>query len=209
MDDNHIVTMLPEDDVCHHHIQQLDLDLAQKISNSSMSDPIITKALAAMNNADIDPWLPWTTKEDWKFEDSKLYFKHPLYIPGEARHQLVTGVHEFPAGGHSGFFWTLHLLQEDYWWPGMSTFLQQFIMDCTACQSAKANTHSIVPGLTPLVVKLFILFSSILVDLISGLPLSHSFDSVMVMVNLGLMKEVIYCPCTKEIIADAWLWTPC
>ena len=58
MDDNHIVTMLPEDDVCHHHIQQLDLDLAQKISNSSMSDPIITKALAAMNNADIDPWLP-------------------------------------------------------------------------------------------------------------------------------------------------------
>ena len=42
-------------------------------------------------------------------------------------------------------------------------------------------------------------FSSISVDLITGLPLSAGFDSVMVMVNHGLMKGVIYCPCTKDI----------
>ena len=47
-------------------------------------DPIITKALEAMNNENIDPWLPCTLKEDWKFEDSSLYFKNYLYIPEEA-----------------------------------------------------------------------------------------------------------------------------
>ena len=63
MDDNHMVTMLPKDDVCQHHCKQLDLNLAQKISQSSSLDPIITKALVAMHDENIDPWLPQTTKE--------------------------------------------------------------------------------------------------------------------------------------------------
>ena len=80
--------MLPDNDVYNYHIWQLDLDLAQKISNSSTSNPIIVKALVVMNNANINLWLSQTTKEDWRIEDSKLYFKHHLYIPEEAQHQL-------------------------------------------------------------------------------------------------------------------------
>ena len=56
-----------------------------------------------------------------------------------------------------------------------------------------------VPRLTPLTVKSTTTFSSISVDLISRLLLAHVFDSIMVVVNHGLTKEVIYCPCTKEI----------
>ena len=58
-----------------------------------------------------------------------------------------------------------------------------------------------VSGLSPLAVKAPIPFSSILVDLIMGLPDSHGFDSVMVVVDHGLTKGVIYCPCTKNIDA--------
>ena len=64
---------------------------------------------------------------------------------------------------------------------------------------AKVNTHPTVPGLSPLAVKHPLLFSSISVDLITGLPDSHRYDSVMVMVDHGLTKGVIYCPCTKDI----------
>ena len=81
----------------------------------------------------------------------------------------------------------------------MSTFLCKFISGCAECQAAKVNTHAMVPRLSPLAVETPILFSSILVDIITGLPDSHSFDSVMVMVDHGLMKGVIYCPCTKNI----------
>ena len=56
-------------------------------------------------------------------------------------------------------------------------------------------------GLSPLVVKSPLPFSSILVNLITRLPNSHRFDSLMVRVDHGLMKEVIYCPCTKNINA--------
>ena len=56
-----------------------------------------------------------------------------------------------------------------------------------------------MPGLSPLAVETPLPFSSISVDLIMGLPDSHGYDSVMVMVDHGLMKGVIYCPCTKNI----------
>ena len=84
----------------------------------------------------------------------------------------------------------------------MSTFLHRFIVGCADCQAAKVNTHATVPGLSPLAVKHPLPFSSILVDLITGLPNSHGYDSVMVMVDHGLMKGVIYCPCTKNIDSE-------
>ena len=74
-----MVTMLPKDNMQLHHVQQLDLNLTQKISQSSSSDPIISKALVAIHDENIDPWSPQTTKEDWKFKEGKLYFKHCLY----------------------------------------------------------------------------------------------------------------------------------
>ena len=59
-----------------------------------------------------------------------------------------------------------------------------------------------VPGLSPLAVEHPLPFSSILVDLITGLPDSHGYDSVMVVVDHGLTKGVIYCPCTKNIDSE-------
>ena len=136
---------------------------------------------------------------DWEFIDNSLYFRHRLYIPEPARHDLVKSLHKSPAGGHEGFFCTLHQMQKDYWWPGMSTFLRKFITGCADCQAAKVNTHPTVPRLSPLAIENSLPFASISVDLITGLPDSHGYDAVMVMVNHGLMKGVIYCPCTKDI----------
>ena len=59
-----------------------------------------------------------------------------------------------------------------------------------------------VPGLSPLAIEHPLLFSSISVDLITGLSNSHGYDSVMVVVYHGLMNGVIYCPCTKNIDSE-------
>ena len=154
-----------------------------------------------MNDETGEPWIPRTTKVDWEFEDGALYFKHQLYIPELACHDLVKSLHELPARGHKGFFHMLHHMQKDYWWPGMLTFLRKFISGCANCQVAKVNTHPMVPRLSPLAIENPLPFSSILVNLIMGLPGFHSFNLVMVMVDHGLMKGVIYCPCTNNIDA--------
>ena len=55
--------------------------------------------------------------------------------------------------------------------------------------------------LSPLAIESPLPFSSISVNLITGLPNSHGFDSFMVMVDHGLTKGVIYCLCNKNIDA--------
>ena len=165
-------------------------------------DPVISKALVAMHGDSKEPWIPNSTAADWEFSNNSLYFKHRLYIPEPAHHDLVKSLHNSPTGGHEGFFQTLHCMQKDYWWPGMSTFLCKFISGCATCQVAKVNTHPTTPGLSPLAVKHSLPFSSISVDLITELPDSHGYDSVMVMVDHGLTKGVIYCPCTKNIDSE-------
>ena len=199
-DDNQEITLLGNKDQ-YFHIRSLDVTLATKIAKSSTMDPIIMKALAAMNDKTREPWIPRTSKKDWQFDDGKLYFKQRLYIPEPDHLALIKSLHESPTGGHKGFFHALHHIQKDYWWPRISIFSQKYILGCTTCQQAKTNTHPTMPGLTPLTMETPLPFSSISIDLIMGLPDSHNFDSVMVVVDHGLTKGVIYCPCSKNIDA--------
>ena len=197
-DDNREITMLKGKDQ-YFHIQAIDIALAEKISSLTTQDPIVTKALATMNHESGEPWIPHTTAADWEFINNSLYFKHRLYVPEPAHHDLVRSLHDSPTRGHEGFFHTLHRMQKDYWWPGMSTILRKYVSGSAECQAAKVNTHPTIPGLSPLAVEHPLPFSSISVDLITGLPDSHGYDSVMVVVDHGLTKGVIYCPCTKTI----------
>ena len=159
-DNNREITLLKGGDQ-YFHIHAINITLTDKIALSSTSNPIVTKALTAMNNEDGEPWIPRTAKTDWEFVDRALYFKHQLYIPEPACHDLIKSLHKLPAGGHEGFFCTLHQMQKDFWWPGMSTFLWKYISGCADCQVAKVNTHPMVPRLSPLVVETPIPFSSI------------------------------------------------
>ena len=98
-DDNREITLLKGKDQ-YFHIQAIDAALAEKISSSTAEDPIISKALAAMNSDTKEPWIPHTTAADWKFSNNSLYFKHRLYIPEPVRHDLVKSLHDSPTGGH-------------------------------------------------------------------------------------------------------------
>ena len=102
-DDNQEITLLKGKDQ-YFHICTIDAALAKKISSSSSGDLIVTKALTTMNNDSGKPWIPRTTAADWKFIDNALYFKHHLYVPELACHNLVRSLHESPARGHEGFF---------------------------------------------------------------------------------------------------------
>ena len=56
-DDNQEITLLKGKDQ-YFHIHAIDTALANKISSSSTTDPIVTKALATMNNDSGEPWIP-------------------------------------------------------------------------------------------------------------------------------------------------------
>ena len=193
--DNVDITVLPDD----LFIRAIDMALVDKILSSSPSDPLVISALQHLSAG--SPLFPCSSLSDWCFADSLLYFKNHLYIPAAARHDLVSSVHSSPAAGHGGFFRTYTLLSRDYWWLGMSSFIHRFVSGCALCQQMKVNTHPTVPPLSPLSSTCSRPFQQLSVNLVTGLPSSVGFDSLLVVVDHGLSKGVILTPCNKTIDA--------
>jgi Integrase zinc binding domain len=90
--------------------------------------------------------------EDWKVENGLLFLKDRCYILAnmELQWQMVGKYHNLLPGGHPGQWQTTELLQRDYWWPRMVTFIKGFVKGCATCQQMKINTHPTVPPLSPI-----------------------------------------------------------
>jgi hypothetical protein len=162
-------------------------------------DPLVLSALQALDEG--ASLFPRARREDWLYLEEKLYFKGCLYIPEGAHRDIVVSIHESAAGGHGGIFRTQDLVARDFWWPGLNAFIRRFILGCAICQANKVNTHPSAPHLTPLASVDTHPFQQVSVNLVTDLPSSLGFDSVMVVVDHGLTKGVIISPCHKNIDA--------
>ena len=116
-------------------------------------------------------------------------------------HSLVCSLHESPTSGHAGRFCTKAIIERNFWWPGLSSFVNAFVSGCTTCQQNKVNHHSTHPPLSPIPSSSSLPFRQLSIDLITNLPPSAGHDSLMVVVNHGLTKGVILAPCSKNINA--------
>ena len=128
-------------------INTLDLALAKHIQTSSCSDPLVLWAIKSLQEG--SPLFPHSALADWTFEGGHLYYKRRMYIPPVARHTLVNSLHSSPTLGHAGQFHTKTFLECDFWWPGLSTYVNKFIKGCAVCQQNKVNTHLTCPLRNP------------------------------------------------------------
>jgi hypothetical protein len=194
-DNNEELILLPDDLFSH----AINVALMDKVALSTPSDPLVLSALQALNEG--ASLFPRARREDWLYQEGKLYFKGRLYVPEGARHDIITSLHESAARGHGGIVCTQDLVTRDFWWLGLTTFVRRFVTGCAVCQAHKVNTHPSAPPLTPLASVATCPFQQVSVDLVTDLPLSLGFDSVMVVVDHGLMKGVIIFPCHKSVDA--------
>ena len=102
-------------------INSLNLTLARHIKSSSASDPFVLRALAALDDG--SPLFTRTSLSDWSFDNGHLYFRNRMFVPPSARSALLHSIHSSPFSGHMGVFHTKAILEWDFWWPGLSTFL--------------------------------------------------------------------------------------
>ena len=76
--DNQDVILLPPT----LFIKAINIALADKIALSSLSDPLVSATLHALD--DRKSLLARASKHNWHYDNSKLYFKNQLYIPEAA-----------------------------------------------------------------------------------------------------------------------------
>ena len=147
------------------------------------------------------PLFPHSSMNDWYMTNGHLYFKGRMYIPPHEQQAITCSIHDSPTTGHAGHFCTKALLERDFWWPGLSSFVNAFIAGCTVCQQNKVNHHPTCPLLALIPSSSPLPFKQLSVNLITDLLLSNGHDSLMVVVNHGLTKGVILIHCSKTIDA--------
>ena len=182
-------------------IQTLDLDLHDLIATTGREDTLIKFTTNALANQDHMPlnFRP----SDWRITDDLLFYKDRCYVPDnlDLRRQITSRYHDTLPVGHPGQLRTQELVRQHYWWPGLSTFVRNYVNGCGICQQHKINRHPTNPPLQPIKALDTRPFSLITMDFITDLPISDGYDSIMVIVDHGSTKGVILEPCHKTIDA--------
>uniref|UniRef100_A0A0W0GD21 Uncharacterized protein n=1 Tax=Moniliophthora roreri TaxID=221103 RepID=A0A0W0GD21_MONRR len=197
-DDNDDVILLPE----RLFINVVDLDLQAKLKDRLGSDDFHKMTLESLTTKGLPPIK--SALSDWEVNDSLIRYRGRIYVPDDVvlRREITRTIHEGQPFGHPGQFGTLDLVQRDYWWPGMAKFVKSFVDGCAVCQQMKINTHPTKVGLQPIAgVPNATPFQVITMDLVTDLPESHGFDTIMVVVDHSSLKGVIFIPCTKTLDA--------
>ena len=195
--DNEAVTLLPD----KLFVNLIDTSLTDKLCSSSASDPLVLDALHALPGE--VPAAFRSCLSNWHYNAGILTYQGCIYVPADAdlRHSVVAHHHDHPTAGHPGILKTRQLVASEFWWLGLASYVHSYVHRCASCQQHKVNTHPSRPPLLPIPSSCSHPFQQISCDLITNLPLSGGFDTLLVMVDHGLTKGVILCPTKKTINA--------
>ena len=196
--ENEGVTLLPPS----LFINLIDTSLSQHIQSSSTSDPLVLQALQSMDGSILPAFRSHLS--DWQYTKGILTYKGRVYIPSDPslRWAILVRCHNHETADHPGYLKTHQLVASKFWWPGLASFVCKYVEGCAICQQNKSNTHPTIPPLTPIRSTSTQPFQQISCDLITDLPFSKGFNSLLVMVDHGLTKGVILCPTKKTITAE-------
>src|SRR5487761_1748842 len=139
-------------------------------------------------------------------ERSNCLWKGPaLVIVGndDLKSGVITLFHDSPTAGHPGIAKTTETLAQHYWWPGMRNQVTEYIKGCATCQMTKVNTNPSKPAIFPITSEPNPLpFQTIAMDLITDLPVSDGYDTILTITDHDCSKAAIFIPCNKTIDAE-------
>ena len=138
-------------------------------------------------------------KEKKELEEEKIAKnKKRIYIPAELRREALREYHDTRPAGHPGIGAMTRKVVKHLWWPSIHRDVRQYVRGCQTCQAAKVNTHPTAPPVTPHDVAANpFLFKQVSVDLVTNLPPTRGFDSILTIVDQGLTKAVFFLPTNK------------
>ena len=121
---------------------------------------------------------------DFVLQEGLIKVKGKILVPPDFQLQqlIITALHASPVGGHSGAFVTYQKVKQVFVWTRMKAMIKEFVANCQVCQQAKSERVKYPGLLQPLPVPEFA-WQVITMDFIEGLPSSHSYNCIMVIVD--------------------------
>jgi hypothetical protein len=109
----------------------------------------------------------------------------------QIKQKVLLELHTSPVGGHSGFLKTYHRVKNDFFWDGLKTDVQSFVVECLVFQQNKVETIKTPGLLQPLAIPSQC-SEEVSMDFIIGLPKSEGKSVIMVIVDI-LTKYAHFC----------------
>ena len=136
-----------------------------------------------------------TSDPRWSMDSAGLLrLDDRIYIPdtNDLHLRVLRYKHDHLLAGHFSQNHTLELVRCEYTWPGVRTFIKDYVSSCTSCGRAKAPRHRPYGLLKQLPIPARP-WHSISMDFIEQLPSSDGFTSILIVVD-HLSKQGIFIP---------------
>jgi len=136
--------------------------------------------------------------EEWIEEQGLILFRGKVYVPRdeELRKEITHLHHNTSISGHPGRWKMLKLVMRNYWWPGISKYVLNYVDRCDICQRGKALPEMPAGKLMPNPIP-NAPWMDISVDFIMGLPEAQGYDAILVICD-RFTKQVHIIPTMKE-----------
>jgi len=140
--------------------------------------------------------------EEWKEEDSIMYKEGKVYVPKDdiLRAEIIRLHHDTPVGEHGGQWKMVELVTQNFWWPGVTKEVKQYVEGCDSCQRNKNHTEQPAGKLmsNSIPEKPWTYISA---DFITKLPIAQGYNSILVVVD-RLTKMVYFIPTIEKTLAE-------
>jgi len=77
----------------------------------------------------------YNIRNDLQIVDELLFYKNNLIVPETLKNNILKLLHE----GHFGITKTKAMARELYYWPGMNTDIENYVMKCTICEKYRSS----------------------------------------------------------------------
>jgi len=117
-------------------------------------------------------------------QNGLLRYKNRIWLGNNKvmQQRVIQALHTSAVGGHSGVPVTCRRVRQLFAWPGLKNDIYEFVTSCPTCQQSKPDRARYPGLLQPLPVPSSA-WQSISMDFVEGLPVSHGYNCIMVIVD--------------------------
>jgi len=122
-------------------LQEYELELLEEVQEASKNDlDCLSRKATLKDLINCGKELP----TNWQYKDGFSYFKNRLYIPVDdaLKTKIAKECHDSKVAGHFGMEKTIEIMTRDFYWKGLTKWINDYVRSCDECQHNKSPRHA-------------------------------------------------------------------
>jgi len=168
-------------------VEEPEQEIVRKIKKARDKNKEVIKAVEEMKKAGVKT----LRDEEWQIEEGLVLKEERIYVlkDEKLRVKIIRLHHDTPIARHEGQWKTVELVTRNYWWPGVTKEVKQYVERYDQCQKIKNRAEMPAGKLRPNKIPEK-LWQHILVDFIMKLLVSKGHDSILVVCDCHMQVHL-------------------